>query len=131
MIPHLRGGTSPGRLHIFISNIRINMKIEGKHMSFWESSSSLPLFDEPIPPLSPLLLFHFPYLSLYNPFVAAFPNTTSAINDLIIPLTATRPNPLYDPKFSRPSHPGIRPSFKLWQVEIARLVVQAKETWSI
>ena len=70
-------------------------------------------------PLSPLLLSHFPYLSLYNPFITTFPFTTSAINDLVIPPspTATRPNPLYDEKFSR--DPGSRPS--VWQVEIARL----------
>ena len=35
-----------------------------------------------LPP--PLLLSHFPYLSLYNPFVTAFPSTTSPINDLVI-----------------------------------------------
>jgi len=29
------------------------------------------------PPLSPLLLSHFPYLSLYNPFVTAFPSSIS------------------------------------------------------
>ena len=64
------------------------------------SSSSLPLLDQLIQPLSPLLLSHFPYLSLYNPFVTAFPSTISAINDLVIPPTATRPNPHYNPKFA-------------------------------
>ena len=65
---------------------------------------------KPIPPLSPLLISHFPYLPLYNPFITTFPFTTSAINDLVIPPspTATRPNPLYDEKFSR--GPGSRPS---------------------
>jgi hypothetical protein len=29
------------------------------------------------PPLSPLLLSHFPYLSLYTPFVTAFPDSVS------------------------------------------------------
>jgi len=62
--------------------------------------SSLPPFDQPTPPLSPLLLSHFPYLSLYNPFVTAFPSTISALNDLVIPPTATRPNPLYDAQFA-------------------------------
>ena len=61
------------------------------------STSSQPLLDQP---MSPLLLSHFPYLSLYNPFVTAFPSTTSTINDLVIPPTATRPNPLYDAKFA-------------------------------
>lgn len=56
--------------------------------------------DQPTPPLSPLLLSHFPYLSLYNPFVTAFPSTISTINDLVIPPTATRPNPLYDAHFA-------------------------------
>ena len=56
--------------------------------------------DKPIPPLSPpLLRSHFPCLSLYNPFATAVPTTTSAINDLGISPTATRPNPLYDAKF--------------------------------
>ena len=54
----------------------------------------------PFHPLSPLLLSHFCYLSLYNPFVTAFPSTTSAINDLIIPPTAKCPNTLYDTKFA-------------------------------
>ena len=62
-------------------------------------STSSP-FDQPTPPLSPLLLSHFPYLSLYNPFVTAFPSTISTINDLIIPSTAARPNPLYDAHFA-------------------------------
>ena len=57
--------------------------------------------DKPIPPLS-LLRSHFPCLSLYNLFATAVPTTTSAINDLGIPPTATRPNPLYDTKFSQP-----------------------------
>ena len=65
------------------------------------SSSALLLsFVQPTPPLSPLLLSHFPYLSLYNPFVTAFPSTISALNDLTIPPTATRPNPLYDARFA-------------------------------
>ena len=64
------------------------------------SSSSLPPFDQLIPPLSPLLLSHFPYLSLYNPFVTAFPSAISSLNDLVIPPTATRPNPLYDAQFA-------------------------------
>jgi hypothetical protein len=63
-------------------------------------SSSSPSQLQPIPPLSPLLLAHFPYLSLYNPFVTAFPSTISALNDLVIPHTASRPNPLYDAPFA-------------------------------
>ena len=64
--------------------------------------------DKPIPPLSPpLLRSHFPCLSLYNPFATAVPTTTSVINDLGIPPTATRPNPLYDAKFSRPRKPAL------------------------
>ncbi|KAF8159873.1 hypothetical protein B0H34DRAFT_705183 [Crassisporium funariophilum] len=52
------------------------------------------------PPISPLLLSHFPYLSLYTPFVTAFPSTISALNDLIIPPTAARPSPLYNAHFA-------------------------------
>ena len=63
-------------------------------------SSPLPPFDQPTPPLSPLLLSHFPYLSLYNPFVTAFPSTISALNDLVVPPTANRPNPLYNSQFA-------------------------------
>ena len=63
-------------------------------------SSSSPSQLQPIPPLSSLLLAHFPYLSLYNFFVTVFPSTMSTLNDLVIPPTASRPNPLYDAPFA-------------------------------
>ncbi|EDR05249.1 uncharacterized protein LACBIDRAFT_303559 [Laccaria bicolor S238N-H82] len=52
------------------------------------------------PPLSPILLSHFPYLSLYTPFVTAFPSTISALNELITPPTTTHPNPHYNQTFA-------------------------------
>ncbi|KAF5383809.1 hypothetical protein D9615_003818 [Tricholomella constricta] len=55
---------------------------------------------EPPHPLSPILLSHFPYLSLYNPFVTSFPSTISALADLITPPSATHANPQYNPPFA-------------------------------
>lgn len=55
---------------------------------------------DPPPPLSPLLLSHFPYLSLYNPFVTAFPTTISALTDLVTPPSSTHPNPKYSAAFT-------------------------------
>ncbi|KAJ3801421.1 hypothetical protein GGU11DRAFT_717892 [Lentinula aff. detonsa] len=43
------------------------------------------LFPSFPPPLSPLLLTHFPYLSLYTPFIAAFSQTLAALNTLLTP----------------------------------------------
>lgn len=37
------------------------------------------------PPLSPILLAHFPYLSLYTPFITAFPQILTALNTLLTP----------------------------------------------
>ena len=51
-------------------------------------------------PLSPLLLSHFPYLSLYTPFITAFPTTISSMINLITPPSATRPNPQYNEVFA-------------------------------
>ncbi|KAK7033931.1 hypothetical protein VNI00_012555 [Paramarasmius palmivorus] len=36
-------------------------------------------------PLSPLLLSHFPYLSLYTPFITSFPTTLATLTTLITP----------------------------------------------
>lgn len=44
--------------------------------------------DVPPPDLSSFLLAHFPYLSLYTPFVTAFPSTISSLNELITPTSA-------------------------------------------
>jgi len=85
------------------------------HRSFLSSLASLldPLRSQPPSPtpspsisgdtppeLSPLLLSHFPYLSLYTPFVTAFPSTISALNELITPPSTTRPNPQYNQRFA-------------------------------
>lgn len=35
--------------------------------------------------MSPVLLAHFPYLSLYTPFITAFPHTLAALNTLLTP----------------------------------------------
>ncbi|KAJ7065474.1 hypothetical protein C8F01DRAFT_1125715 [Mycena amicta] len=51
-------------------------------------------------PLSPLLLSHFPYLSLYNPFISSFPSTISAMANLVSPPTVNHPNPHYSPTFA-------------------------------
>ncbi|KAJ3742049.1 hypothetical protein DFH05DRAFT_1402751, partial [Lentinula detonsa] len=45
----------------------------------------IPVFPSFPPPLSPLLLTHFPYLSLYTPFIAAFSQTLAALNTLLTP----------------------------------------------
>ncbi|KAJ3890039.1 hypothetical protein GG344DRAFT_78228 [Lentinula edodes] len=43
------------------------------------------VFPSSPPPLSPVLLAHFPYLSLYTPFITAFPQILSALNTLLTP----------------------------------------------
>ncbi|KAJ7588253.1 hypothetical protein C8J56DRAFT_1014515 [Mycena floridula] len=74
------------------------------HRSFFSSLSSL-LFTDESPfmttkPLSPVLLSHFPYLSLYTPFITSFPSTISSIADLITPPSAYHPNALYNQAFA-------------------------------
>ncbi|KAF8636417.1 hypothetical protein AX17_003599 [Amanita inopinata Kibby_2008] len=49
------------------------------------------------PSLSPILLSHFPYLSLYTPFIVAFPSILSTLTDLT---TFSRPNPHYSKNFA-------------------------------
>ncbi|KAF5332282.1 hypothetical protein D9611_008166 [Ephemerocybe angulata] len=51
-------------------------------------------------PLSSLLLSHFPYLSLYTPFVTAFPSIIGALTEISTPPTSSRPNPRYNATFS-------------------------------
>ncbi|KAG5637247.1 hypothetical protein H0H81_005245 [Sphagnurus paluster] len=81
------------------------------HRSFFSSLSTLltashaPLsasgqLPEPPPPLSSILLSHFPYLSLYNPFVTAFPSTISTLAELITPPSTNHPNPQYNSAFA-------------------------------
>ena len=54
------------------------------HRSFFTSLTSL-LSDipDPPPPLSPVLMSHFPYLSLYTPFVTSFPTVLTSLSNLI------------------------------------------------
>ncbi|KAF8211050.1 hypothetical protein K438DRAFT_1664934 [Mycena galopus ATCC 62051] len=72
------------------------------HRAFYESLSDLLSTspDADPPPLSPVLLSHFPYLSLYNPFVTAFPSTISSMANLASPPSANHPNPHYSPVFA-------------------------------
>lgn len=59
------------------------------HRSFYSSLASLlnastsTLSDQDLPPLSPILLSHFPYLSLYTPFVSSFPDALSSYTTLL------------------------------------------------
>ncbi|KAG6918175.1 hypothetical protein DXG01_016160 [Tephrocybe rancida] len=64
------------------------------------SSSTNGDLSETPPQLSPILLSHFPYLSLYNPFVTSFPTTISGLADLITPPSSTRANPKYSAGFA-------------------------------
>jgi len=65
------------------------------------SSSSTPSSTTVATPnLSPLLLAHFPYLSLYTPFVTSFPATISALTELVTAPSSTRPNPQYNANFA-------------------------------
>lgn len=55
------------------------------HRSFYTSLTTLlqaPLADPNAtpPPLSPVLISHFPYLSLYSPFITSFPSVLSTIS---------------------------------------------------
>jgi FYVE, RhoGEF and PH domain containing 5/6 len=52
------------------------------HCSFLQSLSAMLEGGSSPPPLSPLLLAHFPYLSLYNPFVTAFPAAMASLAQL-------------------------------------------------
>lgn len=80
------------------------------HRSFFHALSAL-LLDQTDPsasiatanldqPISSLLLSHFPYLSLYTPFVTAFPTTISSLISLSSPPSPNHPNPLYKPAFA-------------------------------
>ena len=59
------------------------------HRSFYSSLSSLlnastsTLSEHELPPLSPVLLSHFPYLSLYTPFVSSFPDALDSYSALL------------------------------------------------
>ncbi|KAJ7036598.1 hypothetical protein C8F04DRAFT_953853 [Mycena alexandri] len=71
------------------------------HRAFYASLSALLCSeDSDPPPLSGVLLAHFPYLSLYNPFVTSFPATIAAIASLTTPPSPASPNPHYSPAFA-------------------------------
>ncbi|CAK5273501.1 unnamed protein product [Mycena citricolor] len=71
------------------------------HRAFYAAlSDTLSDRDALPPPLSPVLLAHFPYLSLYNPFITSFPTTISAMVSMISPPTAISPNPQYNAVFA-------------------------------
>ncbi|KIO25475.1 hypothetical protein M407DRAFT_25184 [Tulasnella calospora MUT 4182] len=53
------------------------------HRSFLAALQAL-IVSNPNPPLAPLLSEHFPYLSLYTPFITAFPDSVSAITSLTV-----------------------------------------------
>lgn len=50
--------------------------------------------------VGPLLLSHFPYLSLYTPFITQFSSTISSLTDLVAVPTPARPNPHYSARFA-------------------------------
>ncbi|KAJ4488252.1 hypothetical protein J3R30DRAFT_3434551 [Lentinula aciculospora] len=52
-----------------------------------------PAFPSSPPPLSPILLAHFPYLSLYTPFITAFSQTLAALSTLLTPSHYYRQQP--------------------------------------
>jgi len=74
------------------------------HNSFLSALTGLlkPSSDKPDAPpnISSLLLAHFPYLSLYTPFITSFSATITALTGLVTPPTAIRPNPHYNSKFA-------------------------------
>ncbi|KAF8515818.1 hypothetical protein BU17DRAFT_76769 [Hysterangium stoloniferum] len=53
------------------------------HRSFFTSLSSLVSGTIDPPPLSPVFISHFPYLSLYTPFVTSFPAVLSSLSSLM------------------------------------------------
>ncbi|KAH8094682.1 hypothetical protein BXZ70DRAFT_947084, partial [Cristinia sonorae] len=75
-----------GELTAVFSNF---IDIWNLHRSFFSSltnylhTSSSQSPDIPAPPLSPILLSHFPYLSLYNPFITSFPDMLSSYTTLL------------------------------------------------
>ncbi|KAF8666180.1 hypothetical protein AX14_006533, partial [Amanita brunnescens Koide BX004] len=80
----------------------------------------------PPPPLSPPLLSHFPYLSLYNPFITAFPSILSTLASLTTPPSFSHPNPNYSKPFSeflskQESHPQCgKLKFRDWMLTIVQ-----------
>ena len=93
------------------------------------SSANAPPTTDPTmspPPLSPILLSHFPYLSLYNPFITAFPSILSTLASLTTPPSFSHPNPNYSKPFSefltkQESHPQCgKIKFRDWMLTIVQ-----------
>lgn len=69
------------------------------HRSFLAALDDVLSQDKPLN-LSPLLLSHFPYLSLYNPFITAFPSILTALTELSTPPIDHHPNSRYNVAFA-------------------------------
>ena len=63
-------------------------------------STDRPAAGTPVPNISSLLLAHFPYLSLYTPFITSFSATITALTELVTHPTSIRPNPNYNARFA-------------------------------
>ncbi|TFK23230.1 hypothetical protein FA15DRAFT_757435 [Coprinopsis marcescibilis] len=50
--------------------------------------------------IAPLLLSHFPYLSLYTPFITQFSSIISSLSELVTPPTPAKPNPQFNATFA-------------------------------
>ncbi|KAK2462258.1 hypothetical protein APHAL10511_005754 [Amanita phalloides] len=80
----------------------------------------------PPPPLSSILLSHFPYLSLYTPFITAFPSILSTLVSLTTPPSFSHPNPNYSKPFSdflvkHEAHPQCgKLKFRDWMLTIVQ-----------
>ncbi|KAL6308388.1 hypothetical protein BKA93DRAFT_725852 [Sparassis latifolia] len=66
----------------FIDIWNLHRSFYSSLMTFLDTSTSTSPQDL-LPPLSPILLPHFPYLSLYTPFVASFPDALSSYATLL------------------------------------------------
>ncbi|KAG8971342.1 hypothetical protein FRC05_011334 [Tulasnella sp. 425] len=75
-------GPAPILTRTELNSIFVNfIDIWNFHRSFLTALQAL-VASNPNPPLAPLLSEHFPYLSLYTPFITAFPDSVSAITSL-------------------------------------------------
>ncbi|KAJ3770948.1 hypothetical protein FB446DRAFT_742259 [Lentinula raphanica] len=72
---------------------RADSLLSDVHSDQLQELPTAPSFPSPPPPLSPVLLAHFPYLSLYTPFIAAFSQTLAALNTLLTPSHYYRQQP--------------------------------------
>ncbi|KAJ3997982.1 hypothetical protein F5050DRAFT_1315238 [Lentinula boryana] len=73
------------RLFCGLEHRRADSPFPNAHSNQIQELPATPVFPSFPPPLSPLLLTHFPYLSLYTPFIAAFSQTLAALNTLLTP----------------------------------------------